>query len=220
LKTTKPAARPSFLVRPALLPRYLGLLMSTLSVTGADLAVHQQWASTNLAPQTSVPFSFLYDGKSSKESLKTCRVQQSFKHLDDNRTQRIITYLDPKTGLEARCVSVEYRDFQTLEWTVYLRNCGSNDTPFLDNILALDTTFERTATNEFLLHHNVTSPANLSDYAPVETLLTRNKVKELKTQGGRPTSGPDWPCFQPSMGRSGRNYRPGLAGTMGCRIQA
>ena len=40
--------------------------------------------------------------------------------------------------MELRCVAIEYHDFPTVEWTVYFKNTGSNDTPILENIQAFD----------------------------------------------------------------------------------
>ncbi len=68
------------------------------------------------------PFTFLLEGKSSAEFLNTWKVERSRRELDANRTEHLATYSDPKTGLEARCRALEYRDFPTVEWTVYLKN--------------------------------------------------------------------------------------------------
>ena len=61
------------------------------------------------------------------------------KRLDSSRTQRTWTWTDPKTGLEVRCVSVEYADFPVVEWTGYFRNAGGGKTPLLEKIQAIDT---------------------------------------------------------------------------------
>jgi alpha-galactosidase len=45
--------------------------------------------------------------------------------------------------LELRCVAIDYHDFPTIEWTVYFKNTGSNDTPILENIRALDVQLDR-----------------------------------------------------------------------------
>ena len=70
------------------------------------------------------PFSFVYDGRPSSELLKDWKLERTSKPLDEQRTQRTLTYTDPKTGLVVRVVGVEYRDFPTVEWTVYFKNPG------------------------------------------------------------------------------------------------
>ena len=69
-------------------------------------------------------FSFLYDGTPSRSLLAAWEFAESRKQLDSGRTEVTRSYLDPRTGLEARCVSIEYGDFPAVEWTVYFSNRG------------------------------------------------------------------------------------------------
>jgi alpha-galactosidase len=134
------------------------------------------------------PFSFVYDGKPSSELLKTWKCERTASELDEARTQHVVTYTDPKTGLVLRCVAIEYHDFPTVEWTLYFKNTGAADTPILEKIQALDLRMERADAGEFLLHHNVGSPANGSDYGPLETKLDANSTLRIGAAGGRPTN--------------------------------
>ncbi len=76
-------------------------------------------------------FSFTYGGGSSVELLKKWPMQRQVRKLDDQRTEYTLTYKDPETGLVLRSAGVEYRDFPTVEWTLYFENTGTADTPFL-----------------------------------------------------------------------------------------
>jgi len=140
------------------------------------------------------PFSFTYGGKPSAELLKTWALKRQSRKLDDQRTEHTLTYTDPQTALVLRCVAIEYHDFPTVEWTVYFKNTGSNDTPILENIQALDVQLDRGATGEFLLHHAVGSPADGNDYRPIETALKPGATKRIAAAGGRPTNS-DWSYF-------------------------
>ena len=135
-----------------------------------------------------MPFSFTYVGKPSAELLKSWALKRQSRKLDDQRTEHTLTYTDPQTGLVLRCVAIEYHDFPTVEWTVYFKNTGSNDTPILENIQALDVQLDRGATGEFLLHHAVGSPADGNDYRPMETALKPGATKRIAAAGGRPTN--------------------------------
>ncbi|MBI3922870.1 MAG: alpha-galactosidase [Armatimonadetes bacterium] len=137
---------------------------------------------------TEPPFSFVYDGQPSTDLFKTWELKRGSRNLDDQRTERTLTYSDPKTGLVVRCVAIEYRDFPTVEWTVYFKNSGTVDSPILENLQALDVRLERSGRNEFLLHHGVGSQANRSDYRPLETPLSPNTTKRISAAGGRPTN--------------------------------
>ncbi len=143
---------------------------------------------------TKIPFSFRYDGRLSSKFLRTWRMKRSVSKLDARRTGHILTYTDPQTGLEVRCVAVVYRNFPTVEWTMYFKNTGTADTPILENIEPLDTDFERNNDGEFVLHYNKGSSATPTDFEPFETALAPGDVKEFSPVGGRPTNGA-WPYF-------------------------
>ncbi len=140
------------------------------------------------------PFSFVYNGKPSSECLPHWSVARHSAVLDEKRIGHAVVYTEPETKLELRCEAVEYLDFPTVEWTLYFKNNGSADTPVLENIQALNLGMERGDTGEFLLHHNTGSPANGSDYGPLETRLQPGTSKRLGGAGGRPTNS-DWSYF-------------------------
>jgi alpha-galactosidase len=144
-------------------------------------------------PQTP-PFSFVYGGKSSSELLKTWEVARTSQEIDSQRVQHTITYRDPATHLVLRCIGVEYRDFPTVEWTLYFKNAGQDETPILENIQALDMRFTRVGYGEYLLHNAVGSDCTIRDYEPLETPLPPKSQKRIGAARGRPTSS-DWSYF-------------------------
>jgi alpha-galactosidase len=181
--------------------------------TPDELAAASQWAAARFqtSQQTPTPqttpsselspagtsgaiFSFKYDGRSSDELLKQWPLQQSSRDLDQNRTERNLTWSDARTGLQVRCVAIEYHDFPTVEWKVYFKNTGTSATPIIENIQALELELKRDANGEFLLHHNIGSPADGNDYGPLETPLGPRATKRIGGAGGRPTNA-DWSYF-------------------------
>jgi len=149
-----------------------------------------------------LPFSFVYGGKPSSEVLAACERRDESKKLDDNRTQRTSTWTDAQSGLVVRCVAVAYSGFPTVEWTLYFKNTGAQDTPLLSDIQALDTAFTRKAQGEFLLHHHAGSQANPDDYRPFQTPLKAKANLRLATAGGRGSDGV-WPYFNVDWGTQG-----------------
>jgi alpha-galactosidase len=153
------------------------------------------WFESYLSARAvSFPWSFNYDGRSSADWVRRWKFQRTSCPLDTNRTEHTLRATDPETGLELRCVAVLYRDFPTIEWTLYFKNAGPADTPILSDIQALDTSFMRRAGSEFVLHHNVGSPCQPNDYQPLETPLGPNAGKRISAAGGRPTNS-DWSYF-------------------------
>jgi len=143
---------------------------------------------------TEPPFSFTYDGKPSADLLKTWPLQRSTRKLDARRTEHALVYRDPKTGLAVRCVAVQYHDFPTVEWTLYLKNTGTADTPLVAGVQAIDTRFDRNPDGQFTLHHWTGSPCAPNDYQPHAARLEPMATKRITTSGGRPTNS-DLPYF-------------------------
>ena len=81
-----------------------------------EMKVKNQWVQEHLTDaKAKLPFSFVYDGKASEGLLTEWSKKVESGKVDANRSQRTMTWTDPKTGLEVRCVSVEYTD-QRLAW--------------------------------------------------------------------------------------------------------
>ncbi len=152
--------------------------------------------------QKGIPYSFVYGGHLSSLLLPSWQERTESQRLDSRRVQTTVWRTDPKSGLEVKCVSVSYSDFPATEWTVYLKNRGRQDTPIIENLLAVDEDFSHDGRSEFVLHHNVGSPANRSDYQPLETLLGRNSSKRISAAGGRATNS-DMSYFNLSSGNRG-----------------
>jgi alpha-galactosidase len=130
-------------------------------------------------------FSFLYGGQSSGSLLDHWKISRTERELDANRTEHVITWTDPQTGLEVRCVGIAYGDFPTVEWTPYLKDTGTNDTPIIEDFSAIDTPFTRGASGEFVLNYQRGSEARQDDFMPMQETMTPNTIKQLATSGGR-----------------------------------
>jgi len=139
--------------------------------------------SSNLA------FSFLYGGRPSDELLEAWPRVVDKKKRDENRTQHTLTWTDAKTGLEVRCVAVEYSDFPVVEWTAYFKNTGKENTPMLEKIQALDTRIERAEDGEFLLRYQKGDTCAPDLYQPLEQVLAAGASLRFAPGGGRPTNG-------------------------------
>ncbi len=147
------------------------------------------------APYSTEPaFSFKYDGKSSADLLPGWTSQRKSRDLDGQRAEHTLTYTDGMTGLEVRCVAVEYHDFPTIEWTVYFKNTGTSDTPVLSDIRALDTVLQGGGKGDVTLHHNKGTFVRADDFEPLTTKLKANQKERFAPPAGRPC-GYVWPYF-------------------------
>jgi alpha-galactosidase len=183
-------------------------LLDSSQVWLSDLAIGPPGQTYSVEP----PFSFVYGGRPSAELLKEWPVERLTRHLDDQRTEYTSVYTDPATHLEVRCVAVAYGDFPTSEWTVYFKNGGSQRTPILENIHALDTRFEGSTQGAFLLHHSTGSDDVATDFEPKETPLPTNTQGHFAAYRGRPTDGDEMPYFNLAWPRQGVIFALGWPG--------
>ncbi|MGZ5505420.1 MAG: NPCBM/NEW2 domain-containing protein [Limisphaerales bacterium] len=151
---------------------------------------------------TEPPFSFIYDGKSSSELLKTWAVQRSFRMLDRTRTERTLIWTDPQSVLQVHLVAVEYADFPTVEWTVYFKNMGRMDAPILSDVQAVDINLTGTGESEFVLNHNAGDNCSPESYEPKRLTLGPKSQHRFAPAGGRPTS-VGFPYFNVERGGEG-----------------
>jgi len=162
-----------------------------VTILPEEIAEKEAWVAAKFkGVQSSAPsFSFSYNGQAFADLLTGWELDHNERLLDERRTERTLTYLDPKTGLVVRCVGIEYSDFPTIEWTLHFKNTGSAETPILSDIQALDARFERDASGEFVLHHWNGTYVNRSDYQPHQTELKPNESKTFTPTHGRPCAG-------------------------------
>jgi alpha-galactosidase len=101
-----------------------------------------QWLNEHLLSETAQPpFSFAYDRQGSSVLLKTWPKKTEAHELDGGRTEHVLLWTDPKTGLQVRVRALEFANSPVVEWTAYFKNEGKDDTPLLEYVQALDASF-------------------------------------------------------------------------------
>jgi alpha-galactosidase len=129
--------------------RWLALTILTLGlgtnyVWAADLddpAANLWMQEYLLNDKAQLPFSFVYGRESSSALLKAWPRKMHTRQLDDARTEHIVIWTDPKTGLEFRIEAFEFAKSPVVEWTAYFKNDGKVDAPILEYVQALDVSF-------------------------------------------------------------------------------
>ena len=169
-------------------------------VTQDEMSAKAQWVKhTLLSPEHPV-VSFRYNGTSSEQLLAGWRKTPiETQQLSDGRTQYVMRWTDPVTGLEVRVVAVEYGDYPAVEWTAYMRNRGAAATPILEEVRGIDSNFG--IGKETILRTNQGDFYSPTGYEPLEFKL-ENKPRGFQPSGGRPTD-QAWPYFNLDSGREG-----------------
>lgn len=86
------------------------------------------------------PFSFVYGGRPSSGLLPKWKSEIKDEQPDATRQVRTLTLTDPETGLEVKAVANIYLDTPGVDWTIYLTNKGTSDTPVIEKMQAVDVT--------------------------------------------------------------------------------
>jgi alpha-galactosidase len=155
----------------------------------ADMRSNEQWVRRHLLLAEVTPFSFVYDGQSSRSLLRTWTRADETEVLEDKDIQRTTTWSDPKTGLEVRCVSIEHSDFPVVEWTLRFRNPGKKETPIIADIQPLDVQIEKPPGADFVLHGCKGDSCTPDSFQPYAIRLGPGESRSYAPPGGRPTEG-------------------------------
>jgi alpha-galactosidase len=172
-------------------------------VTPEEMRQKAQWVNDHLGnAQTPPPFSFNYGGTSSRYLLHGWPAKRETTRINTALKRRTLSWRDPRTELEVRCVAIDYADFPAVEWTVHFRNNGKGKTSILENIQGIDLTLDRGSGKEFVLHHwkGDTFAADL--YEPLESTLGPGSLARFAPVGGRGSNGqfPYYNLLTPSGG--------------------
>jgi len=95
-----------------------------------------------LIDKAQLPFSFAYDRQGSSVLLQSWTKRIETKQLDSVRTEYIVAWTDPKSGLQVKLRALEFAGSPVVEWTAYFKNDGKVDAPMLEYVQALDTSFQ------------------------------------------------------------------------------
>lgn len=144
----------------------------------------RQWIGRRYASEQP-PFSFNYGGGSFTHQLPNWQFDHIEHRLDDRRTEHLLRFTDPATGLVIRFVAIQYHDFAAIEWTIYFKNTSRTPTPILSDIQAIDATFP--GGKQTILHHHKGDNCTPDSFEPLVTELAPGAPVHLAPTGGRPT---------------------------------
>ncbi|MBM3473029.1 MAG: hypothetical protein FJX75_07180 [Armatimonadetes bacterium] len=173
-----------------------------------QVAVNQWYEVAFAVPPAALalPFSFRYGDKAFAELAPAWECP-----TEEAGGMRTLTFRDPETGLEVRCEVRRYDDFAAVEWVLHFRNTGTQDTPIIADIQALDTAFALSRDQLACVHHAKGSDCRIDDFAPLVTDLNptprapqsgwvgAGNPLVLGTHGGRSSNGA-LPFFNVQLG--------------------
>ena len=179
-----------------------GPALAASPTSGESTAARQWMQNALLGNKRGKPFSFVYGGESSTELLDGWQPTAQTRELDARRREHTLAWTDAVTGLQVRCVVVEYADFPVVEWTLWLKNTGKEKTQILEDIQGLDTRFELAGEGELILHGIRGDSCVAESFRPFAHTLGPDAQKRFSPPvagelvSGKSTDGPNgWPYF-------------------------
>ncbi len=166
-------------------------------------SVAKRWMQDNLLGEGGgEPFSFAVGGRPSGGLFDGWKLSRGERELGERRREHTLTWVDDVTGLHVRCAAVAYADFPVVEWTLWLKNTGHENTPVLEAIQGLDADFDREEGGEFVLHGVRGDSCLPESFRPYALTLGPGTVKRCSPPvagekvSGKSSDGPDgWPYF-------------------------
>lgn len=148
-----------------------------------------------------VPFSFTLDGAPSGGLLPGWKKTVKPEQAGNGRTRIITMWADPKSPLRVTWELTRFRDFPAAEWLVWLENSGTGPTGTIENVQAMDLTFDRPRRSgaPFVLHRTRGAPSNPTDFEPAAIELGKGATAVMGGSGGRSSNG-DFPFFRIDTG--------------------
>ncbi len=193
--------RPILLVSVVLTFARMGLVQASEPSLAAATAARDQWMESHLSLPGISPVSFIYNGRKSAEILADWQAAPvATKSLSQGRTERTQRWIDPKTGLEVRIVSVSYADYPAVEWTGYLKNSGQQPTPLIESLQGIDGGFDSVG-KETVLRTIKGDNFSASSYEPAQYRMDQ-LPRTFQPVGGRPTD-TGWPYYNLDFGQHG-----------------
>ena len=165
-----------------------------------------------------MPFSFVYDGRPSVDLLTSWKGSAETRE-EPGRVVHTVCWTDPKTGLRVSAVVTAFKRYGAVEWLLHFENTGTQDTPIIENIHALDVQL-RTGyyRKPVVLHHLTGDVCGERSFLPLEATLEAGEPVVVRPTGGRPSNGA-FPFFDLQYGDEGLIAAIGWSGQWSARLE-
>jgi alpha-galactosidase len=171
------------------------------------------WADEDRQPftATAIPFSFRYGGVASAACLK--RWQRAVETKDTAaRTIHEVSWTDPDTKLRLSATVTAFKRYPAVEWVLQFENLGTQDTPLLQDVQALDVQLRTGYLGKPVqLRHLTGDVCGERSFLPLETPVEPGKPVTLAPDGGRSSNGA-FPFFNVQYGDEGMITAIGWSG--------
>ena len=169
-------------------------------VTDSEKKLCLEWYEEKLSSvSNSYPFTFKVDGEEFNPDdwdisyAETPEISQKY----PGGNTRYLTLINKKNGLEVTVETTLFKNNATCQWTVYIKNTGSENSGVISDFYALDSSF---STGKSELYYSMGSDTAASDFSLIKSNLTFIG-KKFSGSEGKPTE-----RYLPYFNISGKNH--------------
>lgn len=167
---------------------------------------------------TTAPFSFVFGGVDSASLLPKWARTSAIRE-DTETTRRMVRWADPETGLAVSAQVRTFKHWPAIDWVLSFENTGTNVTPILENIQALDLQIgDGHARQPVIVHRLEGDACGERSFTPVRTALVPGQELRMAPTGGRPSSISAFPFFNVQDSDRGVIVAIGWSGQWAARI--
>ncbi len=137
-----------------------------------------------------LPFSFKYDGVSSREFLKNW----GFK-VEKNDKETVYSWTDPKTKLTVSAVVRRFDRFAAADWVLNFKNEGAENSGLIEDVQVLDAGFQYGFERKDLAIHTLSGDScDEGSWTPIIKSVKPGETTTFAPNGGRSSNGafPFW----------------------------
>lgn len=167
------------------------------------------------------PFSFTVAGMTCGEALPTWKQERREATDDQGRRRLEVTWTHPDGALKVTFEAITYNDFSAVDWLLWFENPGSQDSPLIEDALALDWTL--TAPMEggapYTLHRTAGGTPTPEQFEASTIDIGGARAVDLGAGGGR-SSTQDFPFFKVDLNGGALIAAVGWSGAWKGRVEA
>jgi alpha-galactosidase len=184
--------------------------------TPEEMSLCRAWMGRYFTHPRDLPLSFVLDGQVVRGIPDAWQPSMTQRRIDANITETVYEGADAATGLRVRVECSAYRDYPVVEWVAWLTNTGSQPTPVISDLLALDASFEGASP---VLSHCNGDYYSIDGYTPTDTPLKAGQPVAFAPTGGRSCDGA-FPYYRIRFGDQGVTLAIGWPAQWSARFSA
>ena len=157
------------------------LMAQEINVTDTENKKNSEWAENNLISSENMPFTFTVDGESFNPVNWEKTVKEAEKEIYRGGKTSYITF--KRNNLEVTAEVTVFEANATSQWTVYIKNTGSENSGVISDFYALQADF---GTGKADVYYSIGSDTQAGDFSLVKKSLSPS-VRSFSGNEGKPT---------------------------------